>query len=310
MTRRRFFLCVGMALWLVAATVPRAWADDPNRLTQLKISVWPEYDTATVLVMFDGTLADTSNVPREISVLIPSSASLLVTTWENADGSLAAEQPSKSTNQGDGFTRVTYSVRTPKFHVEYYDDLLRGAPDKTMDFVFQALTSADQVLLEIQQPLKATNFSVTPTTATTRTDNVGFKYFIRSPLTLTAGQTITAQVKYTKSDPKPSAQSLPTPPLSATAPTTTTAAPSAWDNLFIIVALATVGLVAVLGFFILRQHSLGVSPTAMATPRARSRRSTRRAGPSATVFCTQCGRALGSEDNFCPRCGAKRRIVQ
>lgn len=311
MIRRKIFFraVIALALWLAVVTVPRALADDPNRLAQLKISVWPEYDKPSVLVMLDGTLADTSNLPREISVLIPSSAALLVTTWENADGTLAAEQPSQSTNLGDGFTRVAYTVRTPKFHVEYYDDLLRGAPDKTMDFVFKAPAPADQVSLEVQQPLKATNFSVTPSTQTTRNDNAGFKYFVLQESKIAIGQTMTAQVKYTKIDPNPSARSLPTPPpLPATAPTTT--ASSTWNNLFIVVALVTLGLVAILGFIILRQRSLGVSPAAMAAPRSKSRRSPRRAESSESVFCTQCGRALGSEDNFCPRCGAKRRMIQ
>src|SRR5512142_630968 len=140
MTMRKMFFCAALltafALSLFAA--PRVWADDPNRASDLKISVWPEYDQPTVLVMLDGTLADATNLPREVVVLIPTSASLLVTTFENQDGTLAAEQQSKSANQGDGYSRVTYTLKTPKYHVEYYDNLLRGSPDKVMEFAFKA----------------------------------------------------------------------------------------------------------------------------------------------------------------------------
>jgi len=309
MQRRKisFGVMIAFALWAAFAAAPRAFAQDPSRFAQLKISVWPEYDQPTVLVLLDGTLADTTNLPREISVLIPSSASLLVTTFENADGSLAPEQPSKSTALGDGFSRVTYSISTPNFHVEYYADLVRGAPDKSMDFVYKAQSPTDKVTLEFQQPLKATNFSVNPPTQTTRNGTDGFKYFVQELAALTAGQTITAQVKYTKTDPNPSV--LPTQP--AITPVPAPIAPaSPWNNVFILVAVVLLGLVAVVGFFVLQQRSREPAP-ARAAPRNRTRRSAERAAQSNQVaaFCTQCGHGMVADDLFCPRCGTKRRIV-
>ena len=73
MTTRRIFMGAMMlcALWAMLAAAPRAFAQDPNRLSQLKISVWPEYDQPAVLVMLDGTLADVTNLPRQVAVLIP-----------------------------------------------------------------------------------------------------------------------------------------------------------------------------------------------------------------------------------------------
>lgn len=307
MKRRRVFFCALMALLLGLATAtPRVLADDPNRLAQLKISVWPEYDQPTVLVMLDGTLADTSNLPRDISLLLPSSASLLVTTFENTDGTLAAEQQSRSANQGDGYARITYTVKTPKYHVEYYDNLLRGSPDKVMDFAFRAAAPIDQVTVDIQQPLQASNFSVNLPSSSVRDDN-GFKVYSSSFANVTGGQTLTAQVKYTKTDPNPSV--LPTA-VSVGAPSTSPAAesPSSWSNVFIIFALVLLALVAVLGFIILQQRSRRPAP-AMAASGSRSRKGARRKGAGARVFCTQCGSALGPDDNFCPKCGAPRRAV-
>jgi hypothetical protein len=256
--------------------------------------------------MLDGTLADTSNLPRDISVLIPSSASLLVTTFENTDGTLASEQQSRSANQGDGYARITYPVKTPKYHVEYYDNLLRGSPDKVMDFAFRAVAPIDQVTVDIQQPLQASNFSVNLPSSSVRDDN-GFKVYSSSFANVTGGQTLTAQVKYTKTDPNPSV--LPTA-VSVGAPSTSPAAetPSPWSNVFIIFALVLLALVAVLGFIILQQRSRHPAP-AMAASGSRSRKGARRKGTGARVFCTQCGSALGPEDNFCPKCGAPRRAV-
>jgi hypothetical protein len=306
MNRRRiFFGAMMLALWAAFGAAPQAFAQDPNRLSALKVAIWPEYDTPTVLVILDGVLADAANLPREISVLIPSDASLLVTTFENPDGSLAPEQPSTSTVLGDGYTRVTFTTRAPKFRVEYYHDLLRGAPDKTMDFVFKASAPTDKVELEIQQPLRATNFSVTPSTQTTRTDPAGFKYFVLQFPALAAGQTISAQVKYTKSDPNPSAPPAAPP---ATAPPAS-ASSSQWQNIFLVAAMVVLGLTAVIGFLILQKRSREPSHERVSS-RSRSQREGARANAAqVAAYCTQCGHELGPQDNFCPRCGTKRRVV-
>jgi len=304
MKLRKIMFSVTIALAvLILIMPPRAIAQTPDRLTSLKISLWPEFDKPTVLVLLDGVLADTSNLPRQVSVVLPPEAQLFVTTWENPDGSLAPEQSAQQAKQDDGYTRVTFTIAQPRFRVEYYHDLLRGAPDKVMNFAYKSIGAVDAVTLEIQQPLKATNFAVTPAAQSTRTDSDGFKYFSYAFSNITAGQMITAQVKYTKTDPNPSAQSVP-PPTPARG---LSAAPTGNDsnNLFLLIALVALGVTAMLGFFLLQQRS---QETRLPVDRQRRRR---RGGAAAvSVFCTQCGRTLGPEDNFCPKCGAKRRVQE
>ena len=306
MKLRKIFLGVTIALAVLTfALPPRTFAQTPDRLTSLKISLWPEFDKPTVLVILDGILADASNLPRQISVLIPSNAQLTVATWANPDGSFAPEQLAQQTKQDDGYTRITFTIAQPTFRVEYYHDLLRGAPDKTLDFVYKSVGAIDAVSLEIQQPLKASNFAVTPATQTTRTDSDGFKYFGYAFSNIAAGQTITAQAKYTKTDPNPSVQNAPQP----TPALVPIAAPTTNDSntLFLLIALVALGVTAILGFFLLQQRSQDRRPVANVGSNKQRRDKRRGGAATATVFCTQCGRALGPEDNFCPKCGAKRR---
>ncbi len=309
MIKRRLFFCLALTLLLgsAAAAAPGALADDQNRVAELDISVWPEYDTPTVLVILSGKLADASNQPRQVSVLVPTSAQVHVVTFSNADGSLAKEQPYETSSLGDGYTKVSFSVSSPNFWVEYYDDLLRGSPDKTMDFSFKAAAPADKVTLEVQQPLKATNWSINPPAQTTRADN-GFTYSVASYSGVAAGQMLTAQVKYTKTDPGPSVAPQTS---SATVPSTTPspAPTSIWNSIYVVVALVLLGLTAVFGFLTLQRRSRRLAPV---TPSARaSRRGGRhpREASGGSVFCPQCGRSLGSEDLFCSKCGAPRRTV-
>lgn len=306
---REIIFGVTAALLLFAALTPGALAQDTNRLAQLNISVWPEYDAPTVLVLLDGTLADKTSLPRQVSVLIPATAKLTVTTFQNADGTLAPEQPNQTVDAGGGYTRVAFTTSQPQFRVEYYDDLLQGAPDKTMNFAFKSDAAIDAVTLEVKQPLKATNFALTPPAANSGTDSAdGLKFFTYQFTNLAAGQTIDAQAKYTKSDPSPSIQTLPAP-----LPSPAATAPSSNDSLLLLVGLVTVGLVAVLGFFLYQQRARQVE-TAMETrlsPRQfqRQRRRAKGVSEGAPTFCVQCGGVLRPDDNFCPKCGAKRRVV-
>ncbi len=306
MNLRKFFFGAMIALTFLFSLAPRASAQDPNRLTTFKISVWPEFDTPTVLVLLDGTLADKSNLPREVSVLIPTGAELLVATYQNPDGNFAVEQPTKTANLGDGYTRITFTTSQPNIRVEYYHDLLRGSPEKTLDYALKLAVPVDQLTLEVQQPLKASNFVVAPTTSNTRTGADGFKYFTYSFTNAAAGQVITAQAKYTKTDPNPSVQNQPAQP---PAPVATPATDNSSNNLILLAGLVTLGLAAILGFFFWQQRSRETdasAPRKSSKQFQRERRRARGTEKTASAFCTQCGNALSADDNFCPKCGASR----
>ena len=311
MTKRIIFLCAVMIvlIWQTFANVPQASAQDPNRLTVLNISVWPEYDRTTVLVMFDGILANASNLPREVAVLIPSSATFHVATYENADGSLAAEQPVQTSVLGDGYTRVTFTVPVANYHVEYYDDLLRGSPDKTINFVYKTASPVDTIKAEVQQPLNASNFALTPAAQSTRPDAQGFNYYSLQFPAQNVNQTITFQAKYTKSNPSPSISVQ--APTSNLPVTTATSDSSQWTNLFLLGAMVVLGLTAVFGFLLLQKRSdRPVSAHNSTGKRARAKSARASGTPSqVSAYCTQCGHGLSTEDNFCPRCGTKRRIA-
>jgi hypothetical protein len=78
------------------------------------------------------------------------------------------------------------------------------------------------------------------------------------------------------------------------------------NNWFLLIALVALGLAILLGFILLQPRALAARPAAPTGSKNR-KRGKHRAGAAATIFCTQCGRALGADENFCPQCGAKRR---
>lgn len=284
-------------------------ADDNDRLANLTIEVWPEYDKPLVLVQYDGEVAVKDNFPRDISFFIPASADLAATAYLDANGDyLNIPDAPAIQDSGDGFKRVTFKLPVPHFHLEYYYNPLQGSPDKTMEFVYKAAQPAENVELGIQQPLKAENFKTDPATQVQTTDPHNFTYYIFSYPSLTAGQIERIHVSYTKTDPNPSIANLPKP-ASATAN-----AESALSNSTLllpgVLIAAAVALVALGGFawWSRRRNELEFAPARADSPRRRLKMpSGQKRGQGTAGFCVQCGRALEADDIFCPRCGTKRR---
>lgn len=293
---------LGLAL-LFLRGVPAALADGNDRLANLQINVWPEYDDARVLVMYDGEVADATNLPRDISLFIPNTGTLNASAYVDTSGSLITIPGSPVTQDaGDGFMRVTLKIPAPKFHLEYYYNPLQGSPDKTMEFVYKAAQAAENVQLDIQQPLKAAKFTTDPATQVKTTDAHSFTFYIFNYASLDAGQVRRIKVSYTKTDPNPSIASIPQPQPAGSTADTQTAMPLTSVLPYILLAVA-LALVALGGFawWSRERNTMEPEPARADATRRKQRRS------SAAGFCVQCGRALVTDDNFCPRCGTPRR---
>lgn len=303
----RHFLIALSILSLVALAAPAfTLAQTPERISQLDIAVWPEFDDPRVLVQYDGTLAAQDGYPREVSFLIPATAQLTATAYQDEQKQYLNTDPATVKDAGNGQKRVTFKTPKPNFHLEYYDDAIQGAPDKTLAFVYTALLPADSVQVQIQQPLKSENFKTTPAAALISDGMHGFKYHIFNYPGIAANQDLKLAIAYTKSDPNPSMQNVVPPETSnQTAPQTNAADAStalSTQQIFILVgagvALA-LGLLALWMWYTRRQPRLAYANASGGNSGKRAER--------VTGFCSQCGNGLHAGDNFCPKCGAKRK---
>ena len=193
-------------LTLVAIAFPRlVSAESSPRIANLSIAVWPEHDQPGVLVQYQGQLADGAQtpLPLDVTFLVPKGAGIGAVCAIQKDGTHTSETW-KEGDAGDGFTGVTYKLTQPQFHVEFYYNPLVGNTDKTMQFAYKAVLPVDQLTLEIQHPLQATNFVLTPSENESHKDNKGFTYHTVNAAQLAAEETVSAKISYTKTDPKPS----------------------------------------------------------------------------------------------------------
>lgn len=291
-----FVILLAVFAWSRVAPVS---AETSPRIAILNIYLWPEYDQPGVLVQYQGQLAATpqNSLPLDVTFLVPQGAGIAAACAIQKDGTHTSETW-KEGDAGDGFTRVTYQVAEPQFHVEYYYNPLVGATDKTMQFVYKAVLPVDQLALEIQHPLQATNFVIAPPENESHKDNRGFTYHTLNMAQLAAGQTVSSKISYTKTDPKPSISNEKT---KTTATESATAEDSiAGMNPNVLVLLAVFALAAgfVIYFGFIRRLSL--QPVEVTTESYTPRIST-------GGFCTECGTALQADDKFCAYCGTKRR---
>ncbi len=306
MNVRHILIVLGIVSLAALAAPAFTFAQTPERISQLDIAVWPEFDDPRVLVQYDGTLAAQDGYPREVSFLIPATAQLTATAYQDEQKQYLNTDPATVTDAGNNWKRVSFKTPKPNFHLEYYNDAIKGAPDKTLDFAYSALLPADNVQVQIQQPLKSENFKTTPAAALISEGMHGFKYHIFNYPGIAANQDLKLEIAYTKTDPKPSMQNVVPPETSnQTAPQTApddAGAPMNAQQLYLLVgagiALA-LGLLALWMWYTRRQPRLAYAGNASGGSGKRAERT--------TGFCSQCGNGLHAGDNFCPKCGAKRK---
>lgn len=294
MPKRFLFVAV---LTILSIGIPQtAHAQQSLRIGSLGISVYPEYDQPGVLVQYQGAIVGTANKsnPREIAFLVPQGAGVGAACAIQASGSHTSEKWNE-TDAGNGFTRVTYSINEPNFHLEYYYNPLTGTPDKKMDFVYQAALPADEIRVEIQHPLKATNFVLTPDTKDSYKDDEGFTYHTYTFNQIGEGQKVSTSVAYTKTDPKPSVSGQQKTPAAQNTSSDTGVNPNV-----IVLSSALVIALGMIGYFVWERRS--GSPPYARSPASRLSPETLRGG-----FCTECGNALDAEDKLCGKCGTPRR---
>ena len=301
---KRVVLSLTLLALLLLSAAPAMAETGGLRIANMTVSVWPEYDEPRVLVLYEGKLGPDASFPQEVRFRVPKGAEITQTCAIKKPGDEHLCQLNETTTEGD-WTIVSYKVPLPDFLVEYYYNPVSGAGARTLDFSFLPTYPVDSLQLEVQQPLRSSDFTLSPSTEIARSDQQGLKYYHYDFKDVTADKTVAVKVSYSKSDARPSVNK---PPQQGAAGGSGDADSS--RLLWVIVAVAMVGAIAVV---LVRQRRRGVEAPApqMAWQGAGAGRVAAGRAPASGagrgIYCTQCGRRLHAADRFCPECGAKQR---
>ncbi len=304
-----FALAVPLALGSAAAQP--AHAAGALSYSQVKLSVWPEYDDPRVLVIMEPVLADSVQLPARVSFVVPKGAKINMACEITESGGHNC-RPQQLTSKGK-FDEIAYtaSSRRTLFFEYYYDAGFKGADHKfTFDYI--PTYRVDNLNVEIQQPLKAASFKVTPTAASTASDKQGFTYHQYTYSNLAQNKPLPFTVGYTKTDPSPSVKK--TVGNDSSGGNQQSAAGS--NNLSSV--LGVLGVVALLGTIAYWMLPIGRRALSPATggkggastrvrPQTGSKKKSKKTAPAraprAVSFCSNCGNRVKKDENFCTVCG-------
>jgi hypothetical protein len=294
------------------------------------VELWPEYDRPEVLMIYRAELKSTTALPVQLTFRLPGYIGEMNAVAVERDGVLVDVDPEviEQRREGDDLI-LTFPATSPRIQFEYYDPVILTRQNQTRQLAFQfsAPYSVEVVTFEVQEPLQAENFSLTPAPNDTFTGRDGLKYHTIQVADLAPADTFELTATYQRATTELSAQQLARNAPSQPSNISVITEPSAGESFNLGSVLIGGGVLLLLiggGYWWLSQRQTEPArlPRRTARPKRRTKAKPARRGAgdnptehdepkSATTggFCYRCGTALRDDANFCHNCGAERRTA-
>lgn len=296
-----------MILLIGPIAVPWAAAQtEATQLTSLAVELWPDYDRPAVLVLLTGELPAGTALPATVTIPLPAGADVnAVARFDDADTLLSDVEYTTTDGQ------LALTTPADRFRVEYYAPYEVAEDEYAFTFDWTAGLDIEQMTVVVQQPVAASDITITPTPSGTADRGDGLIYHTLAARPVSAGEPVTVHVAYTVAAPLLSApsQSLPSATAAATAAGGTTAAATSggFNPLWLLAIAGALGLIALAWY--VGQHQGRASRARKPQP-ARPAKSKpampKPAGDKAAArYCHQCGQPALPEDVFCRNCGTR-----
>ncbi len=325
---------VGAGTVAAQQTTPPAPAVTPAtsvHFANLAVHIWPEYDRPAGLVFFAGDLASDVQLPAQVTITIPAAAGdpTAVATqdqaWPASNSSQQALQWSKATTP-DG-TAISFTTTSTFVEVDFYLPIDLTVSQRTVSYSLPPEVSADNLQLEVQEPVGATGITLDPAIPTVGQDNNGFQYHAQTLNKVAAATPVKVSMTYTKADSRTSCEIIgedKCKPQSDSSNQASTSSDSGGGlgtpELLLIVLVGVVIAGGSVWYFTQRRPQPAVARAGAAAGRAAPPRSRAAAAVEPAVeearaledapaagYCTKCGEPSEPEDRFCSHCGARLR---
>ncbi len=291
-----------MMLLFMLQSVNLSFAQEQKiTVSNLRISLWPEYDNPQVLVMYKGSVSSSVQLPAEFNLNIsPGTTDPHVASVTAAGGHIHDPFEVKTDDTG---TYVSFVLKERDFHLEFYFNPFKsGVSDKAFTYSYKTYYPVSNFSYEVQQPVGALDFITTPTSFQVFTDEKGISHSQVSAGSLAAGETKKVKVSYFKSNSETSLQKL-------------EKSERGTDIYTLIATGVLILLVAMMTYSYFGKSAKKRSKV----QRAGAKRKTHMAGAKANKpseklvfrsdrvpnFCSNCGEKVDKKSNFCGSCGVK-----
>jgi hypothetical protein len=292
-----FVLALTMALFGAVPPSP-AQSADLLSLLELKISLWPEYDQPSMLVIYRGQVDQTTPQPADIQLQIPASASSSLQVAYSNNGQLFDIEHTEAVN-GPLMT-IAFTTPNGSFQLEYYDTLDLSTPNRHYVFAATNPYLAQNLILEVQQPGGTGELTTNPVLgqAIPGPDGLNYETLLRS--NVPANEPINVELSYTKTTDlltvnNPNPEVTPEPETAQS------------GNSALYGALGVGVIILVVGGLIWFARPRLKSNKARTERRKSNQTKAKTAEAGQAVFCQQCGQKAKAGDEFCRKCGTKLR---
>ncbi len=185
-------------------------APEDLSIGRMRVSIWPEYDDRSVLAIYDGRFDDAASFPLKTSFLIPKGAVISDACSLSFEGQHFC-QLYKTIDRGT-YDEVRLLLPYPNFYLSFHTPEFDPEVERReFDYRVKANHPIRTMEVDIQQPLRATEFNITPAKSVVVSrgeDNSsmikGFKHYSYSLEDISGGQETVFKINYLKSDPNPS----------------------------------------------------------------------------------------------------------
>ncbi len=303
---RRILLLGFLLIFICLPTLP-GLAQESITLSTLVISLWPEYDRSSLLVIYKAQIAPEVSLPAEVVFRIPVQAVEPHAVAVGLDVDSVADVAYDVQPAGE-WLQVSFIATTPAIRLEYYDPRLQKDGDqRTVSYLWPGDYAVDSLTLEVQHPVGSSDFTVTPPAEDQVQDTYDIVYDLIDKGSVPAGTTFSVDISYQKETDELTSETLPLQPSApVTAPTSTQL------NL----DRALPWILGFMGVALIVEAGSGTGNLASNLRHEKSRRRRRSARPKVSeeaaagegVYCHNCGKRASASDRFCRACGSKLRI--
>lgn len=291
MSLRKLTVITGMALaMLLGSRAVAAGAEGGLSYSSFQVLVWPEYDDPRLLVQLQGQVAAGTPLPQEAVFYVPLGVEVYSACNVDAEGSHTPADHAVE-EAGDGWAVVSLQLNQPNFHVEYYDDVLRGRPVRETSVTFRAPAPIDSLTFVVQEPLSAQRFQLDPEPTVSAQGGQDFTYYHYVFQGVGEGELKSFRMSYVKSDDRPSVD-----------PSASQAGPNPAPSWAVWTALAA-GVVTVAGLAWAVSRGGRGAPAHGKKPAGRRKPAEAPPAGAPGGFCPSCGQARQPGDRYCGHCG-------
>ena len=196
----RFLLLMLLAVWASVAVVHA----DELTIGRMKVSIWPEYDTDGVLVIYEGRFANKDLFPRKVTFVLPKDVDELTDACSLSPGGEHFCQLYKVVQKSDR-AETTMQLPYADFFIDFQYFPFERRAQKELVYHVRSPYPVKILEVNVQPPLRSRDISIEPA-PNKSIESKGFAQHVYELRNLPAGDLMTVKLRYVKDDAKPSVE--------------------------------------------------------------------------------------------------------